>query len=150
MCLQCTLRGTEACRSPPEVGIMNIQRLWLMTVLLLFATRYITRGGDEMTDNTIQKLVSAIKSSDVDAFCGSLTPDFASEMTPKAVAELIDQLSPAMAAGYSTHGLGSLQQDGMTVLIYKISLIDGGNDLLLRAVMDGDKIAGLLITNPFE
>jgi hypothetical protein len=129
---------------------MKRQRLWLMTVLLLFATGTITRGDDTMTDNTIQKLVAAIKASDVDIFRGSLTPDFATDMTPKAVAALIEQLSPAMAAGYSVQGLGSLQQDGMNVQIYKISMKYGGNDLLLRAVMDGDKIAGLLITNPFE
>ena len=129
---------------------MKRKRPWLMTVLLLFATGTITSGDDKMTDNTIQRLVAAIKAGDVDTFRGSLTPDFATDMTPKAVAALFEQLSPAMAAGYSLHALGSLQQDGMTVHIYKISLKDGGNDLLLRAVMDSDKISGLLITNPLE
>lgn len=33
--------------------------------------------------------------------------------------------------------------------VYKLSIRDGGDDLLLRIVLDGGKIAGLLVTAPF-
>ncbi len=103
-----------------------------------------------MSESLINNLVEAISKNDVDGFRASLTHDFARDFSPTAIAAVIEPLVPRLRARYSIKSIGSFNQQGMVVDFYQITVADGGDDILIRAIVEDGQIAGLLITAPFD
>ena len=57
-----------------------------------------------------------------------------------------EQLAPRMKNGYLTTYFGHLKQDIFQIYLWKLSFEDGGDEFVARMAMDGDKVAGILIT----
>lgn len=72
---------------------------------------------------------------------------FYKENISKQMFETVSQqLAPRMEKGYLTTYFGHLKQDIFKIYLWKLSFEDGGDDFVARMAMDGDKVAGILIT----
>jgi hypothetical protein len=57
-----------------------------------------------------------------------------------------EQLAPRMETGYSITYFGHLKQGDYQIYLWKLSFEDGGDEFVARMAMNGDKVAGILIT----
>ena len=97
------------------------------------------RPSNEATLNT---LLTAIAANNYDVLVANAAPALKSRITRETFTQVSTQLSPRLKKGYKPQYLGSLKQQGVEVLLWKITFQDGGDDLLARLVIQEDKVAG--------
>ncbi len=94
------------------------------------------------TERTVNTLLTAIATNNYDALVANAAPALKSRITKETFTQVSAQVSPRLKKGYTLQYLGSLRQQGVEVLLWKISCKDGGDDLLAKLVIQGDKVAG--------
>lgn len=94
------------------------------------------------TEGTVNALLTAIATNNYDALVASAAPALKSRITKETFMKVSAQLSPRLKKGYKLQYLGSLKQQGVEVLLWKITYKDGGDDMLARLVIQEDKVAG--------
>jgi len=90
----------------------------------------------------LNRLLQAVKDNDYNAFVQDGTPQFMAGMTKQMLMGVHGQLAPRMEGGYVTEFMGKLNQSGMDVFVYKLIYSAGGDDTLVKLVLDGNKVAG--------
>jgi hypothetical protein len=94
------------------------------------------------TEATVDALLTAIATNNYDALVANAAPALRSRITKDTFMKVSAQLSPRLKWGYKLQYLGSLMQQGVEVLLWKIAYQDGGDDMLARLVIQEDKVAG--------
>jgi len=94
------------------------------------------------TEGTVNALLTAIATNNYDALVASAAPALRSRITRDTFMKASAQLSTRLKMGYKLQYLGSLRQQGVEVLLWKITYQDGGDDMLARLVIQEDKVAG--------
>jgi hypothetical protein len=94
------------------------------------------------TEGIVNALLTAIVTNNYDALVADAAPALKSRITRQAFAQVSAQLYPRLQKGYKLQYLGSLRQQGVEVLLWKITCNDGGDDLLARLVIQEGKVAG--------
>jgi aldehyde:ferredoxin oxidoreductase len=94
----------------------------------------------------LQTILNAIASGDYDLFTTVGTSSYKAGITRQMFEGVSEQLAPRMAQGYSTTYFGALKQLHYQVYLWKLSFADDGDEFVTRMTMDGDKVAGILIT----
>ncbi len=117
-------------------GIMVVPVVFAWLPFLNAAT------GGPSTVGTVNTLLTAIAANNYDALIANAASALKSRITRETFTQVSTQLSPRLKKGYSLQYLGSLKQQGVEVLLWKISFKDGGDDMLARLVILEDKVAG--------
>ena len=94
------------------------------------------------TQATVQKLLEAIAANDYDAFVANAAPELKTNITKESFTEVSTDLSPDLKKGYELVYEGSLQERGAEVFMWKVTFKDSGDEILLRMVLQGNKVAG--------
>ena len=94
------------------------------------------------TEGTVNTLLTAIATNNYDALIANAAPALKSRITTETFTQVSTQLSPQLKKGYKLQYLGSLKQQGVEVLLWKITYQDGGDDMLARLVIQENKVAG--------
>jgi len=123
----------------------------LMTMLLAaFSLTTMAHAGPADTgEQQVRAILEALKVADAEALRVLLTTEFRADLNDRAFRELVQSLQPRLQRGYDAHYLGTLTQDDFSVLFWKVSFADEGEDSLLRLVIFDGEVAGFLITRPF-
>ena len=94
------------------------------------------------TEQTLNTLLTAIVTNNYDALVANAAPALQARITRETFAQVSSQLSPRLKKGYKLQYLGSLRQQGVEVLLWKITFQDGADDMLARMVIQQGKVAG--------
>ena len=97
---------------------------------------------DPSTEGAVNTLLTAIASNNYEALVANAAPALRSRITRDTFMKVSAQLSPRLKMGYKLQYLGSLRQQGVEVLLWKIAFQDGGDDMLARLVIQDNKVAG--------
>jgi hypothetical protein len=120
------------------------KRTGIVVVLIMLAWIPILNAETEgpSTERTVNTLLTDIATNNYDALVANAAPALKSRITRETFKQVSTQLSPRLKKGYKLQYLGSLKQQGVEVLLWKITYQDGGDDMLSRLVIQEDKVAG--------
>jgi hypothetical protein len=96
-------------------------------------------------ESTLKNMLSALQSGSVADFVASGDASFKAGMTQPMLDQVRSQLAPRLSLGYTPTFLGTLNQHGYTVYLWKLQFKDGKDDLLVTMAMSGGKVAGFLL-----
>jgi hypothetical protein len=121
-----------------------LERTGIIIVLLMLARTPILNAATNgpTTERTLDTLLTAIATNNYDGLVANAAPALQMRITKETFAQVCRQLSPRLKKGYKPQYLGSLKQQGVEVLLWKITFQDGGDDLLARLVIQEGKVAG--------
>lgn len=103
-------------------------------------------GAEPQKEDAIiaQKLITAIESSDYDAFVVNGEAAF-KQLKKEQFDAVASQLAPKLKAGHELSYLGDLKQKGCHVTLWRVRFAGGGDDALATLVMREGKISGFWI-----
>jgi len=94
----------------------------------------------------LQVILNAIASGDYELFTTVGDSDYKAGITKQMFEGVSEQLAPRMEKGYSLTYFGHLKQGDYPIYLWKLSFADGGDEFVTRMTLNGDKVAGILIT----
>lgn len=112
-------------------------------VVLFTAAATLAAVAPEAVQTRLDGVLKAVESNDRAALVKDSTDAMDQALTPEMTAAVSEKLSPRLKNGYKAEYLTSLRQGGVTVHLWKIVFTDGGDDVVVRLAMQGDKMAGL-------
>lgn len=121
-----------------------LKRVGIVIVLVVLAWMPILHAATDSptTERTLDTLLTAIATNNYDVLVANAAPALKTRITKETFTQVSTQLSPRLKKGYKPQYLGSLKQQGVEVLLWKITFQDGGDDMLARMVIQEDKVAG--------
>ena len=96
------------------------------------------------SNDLIQKQISALINRDFEGFLANGNAYFKS-LNKQDFDSVAGQLSEPLKTGYEISFLGELQQQGFQVTLWKISLKQGGDDLLATMYVKEGRVGGFWI-----
>lgn len=100
----------------------------------------------ETITNCLHTICEAIESGDYDRFLSVGNEAYVEGITQEQFESVSQQLAPRMASGYDTVYFGQLKQSQYQIYLWKLSFEDDGDEYVIRMTVDGDRVAGILIT----
>lgn len=94
----------------------------------------------------LQIILDAIASGNYELFTTVGDSGYKAGITQPIFEEVSEQLAPRMEKGYSLTYFGHLKQGDYPIYLWKLSFTDGGDEFVTRMTLNGDKVAGILIT----
>ena len=121
-----------------------LKRVGIVAVLVVLAWLPILNAATKgpSTEGILNTLLAAIVTNNYDALVANAAPALKTRITKETFTQVSTQLSPRLKKGYKPQYLGSLKQQGVEVLLWKITYQDGGDDMLARLVIQENKVAG--------
>lgn len=95
---------------------------------------------------SLETILGSLASKNYDLFTTVGNAAYRSGITKQMFEGVSEQLAPRMEQGYSTTYFGDLKQLDYRVYVWKLSFTDGGDEFVVRMTMDGNQVAGILIT----
>ena len=121
-----------------------LKRAGIVAVLVVLAWLPILNAATQApsTEGILNTLLAAIVTNNYDVLVANAAPALKTRITKETFAQVSTQLSPRLKKGYKPQYLGSIKQQGVEVLLWKITYQDGGDDMLARLVIQENKVAG--------
>ena len=121
-----------------------LKRAGIVIVLVVLAWIPILNAATESpsTERTLDALLTAVATNNYDVLVANAAPALKTRITKETFTQVTTQLSPRLKKGYKPQYLGSLKQQGVEVFLWKITFLDGGDDMLARLVIQENKVAG--------
>jgi hypothetical protein len=94
----------------------------------------------------LQIILNATASGNYELFTTVGDSNYKAGITQQMFEGVSEQLAPRMAPGYSTTYLGQLKQGIYKIYLWKLSFADDGDEFVTRMTLNGDQVAGILIT----
>ncbi|AFZ03065.1 hypothetical protein [Calothrix sp. PCC 6303] len=94
----------------------------------------------------LQIILDAIAELNYDNFLTVGDENYQASITKDMFDLVSSQLAPRMSEGYTITYFGHIKQSGYHVYLWKLSFVDDGDEFLVRMAMNGNKVAGILIT----
>jgi hypothetical protein len=118
--------------------------LFAVAMLLAGSASAVAGEVPEADQALAAKLITALVNADYDSFLADGEATFKA-MKPDQFAAVAAKLSPVLKTGYAVTYLGSLNQRGYQVSLWKISLKAGGDDLMASLSLRNGKVGGFFI-----
>jgi hypothetical protein len=83
------------------------------------AARTASAQGPGKMENTMKKMLTAVQTNSYEDFVAAGDAAFKAGMTKQMLEGVSQQLGPRLQKGYTTSFLGSLEQHGFTVYLWK-------------------------------
>ena len=96
-------------------------------------------------DTALKNMLSALQAGSVTDFVAAGDANFKAGMTQAMLDQVRSQLGPRLARGYTSTFLGSLREQGYTVLLWKLEFKDGNDDRLITMAVKDGKVAGFFL-----
>jgi RNA polymerase sigma factor (sigma-70 family) len=96
-------------------------------------------------EEILRRMLAAVETNAYDDFLHAASDRFKALLPPRHLARLARDLGPRLARGYTAASFGRLTRRAGVDYLWKLTLADGGDDLLVRLTVTGDQVAGFLI-----
>jgi hypothetical protein len=121
--------------------LRTIHYVCLGVVLALAASGVLAQAPTQSSaalETTLKNMLTALQTNSLPDFVAAGDPSFKSGVTQEIFAGVSGQFGSRLAGGYTTTFLGTLNQQGFTVYLWKLVFKDGQDDrLVTMAVRDG-------------
>lgn len=94
----------------------------------------------------LQVILDAIASGNYELFTTVGDSGYKAGITKQMFEGVSEQLAPYMEKGYSLTYFGDLKQGDYQIYLWKLSFVEGEDEFVVRMTLNGDKVAGILIT----
>lgn len=91
---------------------------------------------------TLKSMLSAVQAGSVAEFVASGDESFKAGMNQGMFGQMRAQLAPRLAQGYTATFLGTLNQRGVVVYLWKLRFKDGKDDRLVTMAVNAGKVVG--------
>jgi hypothetical protein len=119
---------------------------WAVALSLALIAPVAVAQAPAQIETTMKSMLAAIQSKSLADFVTAGDASLRSGVTQPMLDGLSAQLAPRLNQGYTTSFLGSLNQEGYTVYLWKVMFQDGKDDrLVTMAVRDG-KVGGFVLS----
>lgn len=123
----------------------SLRSILFAVAMLLAGSAFAVAGEAPKADQALAaKLITALVNADYGSFVADGEATFKA-MKPDQFAAVAAKLSPVLKTGYEVTYLGSLNQRGYQVSLWKISLKAGGDDLMASLSLRNGKVGGFFI-----
>jgi len=113
-------------------------------IITLLATTSIALANPSAdAEKHSERLLKSIETSDYELFIQESEPAF-QKIEKKAFDSVVAQLAPRMKKGYEATYLGTLNQQGYSVTLWKLDFSEGDDALATLSIKDG-KVGGYWI-----
>jgi len=102
-------------------------------------------GAASSVQGRFDSLIAAIQANDRAAFVANATDAVAAGTTQQIMSGLSQHLGTRVKQGYQDTYLTRLTQVGHDVHLWKLTFTDRGDDVVVRVVLNDDKLAGFFI-----
>ena len=121
-----------------------LKRTGIVFALVVFGWISMLNAATDVpsTEGTVNTLLTAIAANNYDSLVANAAPALKSRITRETFTQVSTQLAPRLKKGYKLQYLGSLKQQGIEVFLWKMTYDDGGDDMLIRLVIQENKVAG--------
>jgi hypothetical protein len=118
-----------------------------LVVLLAWASRPIQAAdADPAVQKTVEKLLAAIKTNDREAFVADAVDAVKQGTTQQVMDALHKEVGSRLKEGYKAAYLTQLRQRGLDVHLWKLTFKDGGDDIVVRLVLNKQgKVEGFFL-----
>jgi hypothetical protein len=96
-------------------------------------------------ETTLSNMLTALQNNSLADFVSAGDAAFQYGMTQQMLSGLSAQFGPGLKRGYTTTFLGTLNQQGHTVYLWKISFKDGQDDRLFTMAVKDGKVSGFFL-----
>jgi hypothetical protein len=126
------IMGVEVLSSPVQVQRLEVKPSKNEGVSSIFPS----------TEGPLNTLLAVIATNNYDTLLANAAPTLKTRITRETFTQVSNQLSPRLKKGYQAQYFGSIKQQSVEVFVWKITYQDGGDDMLARLVLQGNKVAG--------
>jgi hypothetical protein len=126
-----------------------------LLALLVLAVTCLTLGPERTalaapspppgTQAILRKMIEAVKAQSYDDFVVEADARLKSQLTRQQFEGICGLYTEPLRKGYRLEYLGLLRQQGTTVLLWKITVVDSPDETLLRMVMKDGKVDGFSV-----
>lgn len=135
-------RPTQRLLHSLAVALLLLAALVLMPgVQAASASAGAAGAGDQPV---VQQLLEAMSSKNYQAFVDLGTPAFA-QIGENQFNEVADSIGARLKQGYTVEYLGTLQQQGLDISVWKVSFTDKGDDLLATLNVQNGSVGGFFL-----
>ncbi|WP_445638478.1 DUF3887 domain-containing protein [Nostoc sp. DSM 114161] len=97
---------------------------------------------EQSVQKTFTSLINAVEQNNYTQFISQGNATFKEGITKQTFTQVSGQLAPRLKKGYSAVFLGNLKQQGYQVYLWKLTFVDGSDDVLARLSLKDGKIGG--------
>jgi hypothetical protein len=94
---------------------------------------------------SLKRMLSALQSGSYDDFLWDAEPPFREALKRTTFDAVAAQVSPRLKGGYTLSYLGTLNQVGYAVSLWKITFKDGGDDVLAKVSTKDGRVGGFFL-----
>ena len=105
---------------------------------------------NDITKGCFDTLLAATVADNFEQFVSVGDERFKSGLQPEAFHRVSRGLAPRLQKGVTPTFLGELRQNSYTASLWRLRFDDGGDDLLFRMGVAGDKVVGALVGPTFN
>jgi len=96
-------------------------------------------------ETTMRNMLAAVQAKSLRDFVAAGDASLKAGMTQRMLDGMSVELAPRLNQGYTATFLGTLNQEGYTVYLWKLAFKDGKDDLLLTMAVKDGKVGGLIL-----
>jgi hypothetical protein len=96
--------------------------------------------------NCLQTILDAIAAGNYELFLTVGDSNYQAGISREMFDPVSSQLAPRMSEGYVITYFGHIKQHEYQTYLWKLSFTDDRDEFVVRMAMNGDKVAGILIT----
>jgi hypothetical protein len=128
-------------RALATVGIhaLAVALAWALLASLAFAQ------APPQIETTMNNMLAAVQAKSLRDFVAAGDASLKAGMTQRMLDAMSAQLAPRLNQGYTATFLGTLNQEGYTVYLWKLAFKDGKDDLLVTMAVKDGKVGGLIL-----
>jgi hypothetical protein len=112
---------------------------WALVVPVAFAQ------APPQIETTMKNMLAALQAKSLRDFVAAGDASLKAGMTQWMLDGMSVQLAPRLNQGYTATFLGTLNQEGYTVYLWKLAFKDGKDDLLLTMAVKDGNVGGLIL-----
>src|SRR6266568_1029631 len=99
----------------------------------------------QQIETTMKNMLAAVQAKSLRDFVAAGDASLKAGMTQRMLDGMSAQLAPRLNQGYTATFLGTLNQEGYTVYLWKLAFKDGKDDLLVTMAVKDGKVGGLIL-----
>jgi len=112
--------------------------------LVLVATVAFAQAPPQI-ETTMRNMLAAVQAKSLRDFVAAGDASLKAGMTQRMHDGMSAELAPRLNQGYTATFLGTLNQEGYTVYLWKLAFKDGKDDLLVTMAVKDGKVGGLIL-----
>ncbi len=130
-----------------SLAVRGRRALLIPVAVVAFALATSAPGAAQVPpqyEAALKQMLEAVRTGSYAQFVAPGDSRFKTGYTEKMFGDLNGKLARRLEGGYSTSYLGQLRQRGYVVYVWKLSLEDRGDDLLLTLFTGNGKVSGFI------